>query len=82
MNLYCFPFAGGSTLFFNDWIKYFDPSIKIISVELAGRGTRISEPFYDNFEQLINDIFSYINKEKEYAFFGHSNGSKNCIFFM
>lgn len=48
-------------------------------VELAGRGKRINEPFYGDWQELLEDIFPVIKQEithAPYAFFGHSMGAQ------
>lgn len=77
-RLFCLPHAGGSSLMiYNKWKKFFASSIDIIPVELAGRGRRINEPHYNDFQDAVNDIYSKIKDllDLPYAFFGHSLGS-------
>lgn len=80
MKLFCFPYAGGSSAVFNQWKNYISPNIEIIAIELAGRGKRIHEPHYKDFNAVIDDVFSLIIDEikgnDDYAFFGHSMGAK------
>lgn len=78
IKLFCLPHAGGFAMYYNQWKRYVDKSIKIIPVELTGRGRRIKEPFYNNFNEAVSDLFNEINMEldgSEFAFFGHSMGS-------
>lgn len=78
IKLFCFPYAGGSAQVYNKWDKTLHPNIELVLVELAGRGRRIDEPFYDNFEELIDDIFNQIKSDilsHSYALFGHSLGA-------
>lgn len=77
-NLFCFPYAGGSTTIFNDWKKYIDNAINLKPIELSGRGKRIHDPHYLTTKECVEDIFSIIKDEintKPYAFFGHSMGA-------
>jgi len=79
MKLFCFPYAGGSSAIFNRWKTYLNPDIEIRAVELAGRGKRIHEAHYHDFNEVIDDVFSLIKDEigdKGYFFFGHSMGAK------
>lgn len=80
MKLFCFPYAGGSSAIFNKWENYIKSDIEIKAIELAGRGKRISEDHYNDFNEVIEDVFSLIIDEiksnDEYAFFGHSMGAK------
>ena len=78
VNVLCFPYAGGSSLIYKKWKQYFDDNIDIIPIELAGRGKRISEKFYNGMDGAIEDIYNIVSpiiEEGDYAFFGHSMGS-------
>jgi surfactin synthase thioesterase subunit len=78
INLLCLPYAGGSSVVYKKWGRYFDESINIIPVELAGRGKRLSENFYKDMESAIDDIYKIsapFIEEGEYALYGHSMGS-------
>jgi medium-chain acyl-[acyl-carrier-protein] hydrolase len=78
VKLFCLPYAGGSSLIFNNWRDYLDGSVVLYPVELTGRGRRISEPLYKNVDGMLDDIFSIIKEELlrgPYAFFGHSMGA-------
>lgn len=79
MKLFCFPYAGGSASVFSKWKPLLPNRIELRAVELAGRGRRIHENFYESFEQLQEDLFQLIEKEillDDYIFFGHSLGAK------
>ena len=81
VKLLCFPYAGGSAVVYNQWEKLLDPSLELVPVELAGRGTRISEPVYESFDEMIDDIFQTIKPQLQtgsYALFGHSLGVVIC----
>ncbi len=78
INLYCFPYAGGSSSIYSKLKHFADKNIKVIPVELAGRGQRISEPLYNNMAEVINDVYNKILSsvgEQPFALFGHSMGS-------
>jgi medium-chain acyl-[acyl-carrier-protein] hydrolase len=78
VKLFCFPYAGGSTQMYHAWTNHLHPKIELIPVELSGRGLRFNEPLYNNFEELIEDVFRQIQydiQETPYAFFGHSLGA-------
>ena len=77
LKLYCFPYAGGSSFFFDKFKLLFTPSIQVIPVELPGRGRRIMEPFYNNWDEVNEDLRSQLSLKDAttpYAFFGHSMG--------
>ncbi len=65
-------------MIYNRWGKYLHSSIKLVPVEFAGRGTRFREPFYESFEEAIEDIYFHIEDrlmEGSFSFLGHSMGS-------
>lgn len=79
MKLFCFPYAGGSSVIFNQWKNCIRSDIEIRAIELAGRGKRIHETHYSDFNEVIEDVFSIIIdeiKSDDYVFFGHSMGAK------
>lgn len=78
MILFCIPYAGGSEVGYYNWKKYLDESIHLRPVLLKGRGQRINEGFYTNFEEAVDEIYSMIKDQidqSEYAIYGHSMGS-------
>ncbi|OAB26490.1 hypothetical protein PMSD_25215 [Paenibacillus macquariensis subsp. defensor] len=77
-TLICLPFAGGSSTWYIRWAKYFDPSIDLETIELAGRGNRLRAPFYETLADAVTDIVHRIPREvfeREYYLFGHSMGN-------
>lgn len=78
VKLFCFPYAGGSTVIFNKWRQYLDTGIELIPIELAGRGKRILEPLYGDVTAAIEDVYEIVSKiinGYPFAFFGHSMGA-------
>lgn len=78
-KLFCLPHAGGTAEIYNRWKKYLHPSIELYPLELAGRGKRFNETFYNSFDDALNDIYKCVENELDYtkyAVFGHSMG---CI---
>ncbi|MGF9821636.1 thioesterase II family protein [Brevibacillus agri] len=78
LNLFCLPYAGAASSIYLKWIKYLNPSINLIPIELAGRGKRLNEPFYTSVEHAVEDIYQRIEShidETPFALFGHSMGS-------
>lgn len=77
--LFCFPYAGGSSAVFSSWKNSISSDIELYPVELAGRGRRITEPMYRNFEELMDDMLNIVEKQistgRNYALFGHSLGA-------
>ena len=78
INLFCFPYAGGSSSIYSKLKHFADKNIKVTPVELAGRGQRISEPLNKNMAEVINDVYDKISTsvgEQPFVLFGHSMGS-------
>lgn len=77
IKLFCIPHAGGSAMIYYKWNKLLRSNFDLYPVELAGRGKRINVPFYDSFQDAVDDIFYLIrhNLKDDYAIFGHSLGS-------
>jgi surfactin synthase thioesterase subunit len=76
--LICLPYAGGSSHFFYKWKRYLNPSVEIFPVEIAGRGRRSKDFFYNSFTEAVADIESIIVpaiQDRPYVLFGHSMGS-------
>lgn len=77
--LFCLPYAGTSASVYTKWKEFIDSSIRIVPVELAGKGKRFREKQYNTFLDAADDIFniisSQIEKNNSYALFGHSLGA-------
>lgn len=77
IKLFCFPYAGGSAVIYNQWKQYLDPEIELIPIELAGRGKRIQESLYTDVPAAIEDVYGIVSKMingAPFALFGHSMG--------
>ncbi|WP_103125315.1 thioesterase II family protein [Nostoc cycadae] len=76
LRLFCFPYAGGSSLLFRSWADYLPPFIEVCAIELPGRGRQIKLPLCNNMDVLVDAIASIIHPylDKPFAFFGHSMG--------
>ena len=81
IRLFCVPYAGGSALVYKPWIADFQrQGIELIPLEMKGRGSRITESFYADFEEakedLLQMIYQYLEEsDHPFAFLGHSMGS-------
>ena len=60
MRLFCFTYAGGNAAFFDLLESNLNESIEVIKLEYAGHSTRNRERFYDNFEELAQDMYKII----------------------
>jgi medium-chain acyl-[acyl-carrier-protein] hydrolase len=78
LQLYCFPYAGGSAMAYRHWADYLHPRVELRLIELSGRGKRIHEPLYADREEMIEDLLRRIRPgiiQGGYALFGHSMGA-------
>jgi surfactin synthase thioesterase subunit len=79
MNLICLPFAGGSSYSYFGLKKNLSPKIKMITPELPGRGSRLSEPLVASLPKLMSDTYSQllplIKSGEQYSIYGHSMGT-------
>ena len=72
------PHAGGMASSYFEFTKFADSLVDFRFVELAGRGTRIGESLYNDFEEAACDIFNQnidLFQEGNYVLLGHSMGS-------
>ena len=78
IRLLMFPYAGGSGLYYSHWSKYLDNHIKMIPIELPGRGLRFKEPLCDDMNETIEHIWDSVKVEivqGKYALFGYCVGT-------
>jgi medium-chain acyl-[acyl-carrier-protein] hydrolase len=78
ITLFCLPYAGGSAAVFSSWGRYVASEIKLVPIELAGRGKRIHDALYPDLPAMVEDVFTMVRKEatqSPYAIFGHSMGA-------
>ncbi|QNU67643.1 thioesterase [Ruminiclostridium herbifermentans] len=78
IKLFCLPHAGGSAAIYYKWKKYIDSNIEVTPLELAGRGRRISESFYESILSAVDGMYNTIKpiiRDCDYAFYGHSMGT-------
>lgn len=76
MRLFCFPYAGGSSLLFGKWKNILPKQIEVCPVELPGRFSQMQIPPFTCMEPLVSAIATSIlpSLDKPFAFFGHSMG--------
>ena len=76
LRLFCFPYAGGSSMIFRRWLDKLPATIEICPIELPGRGSKIKLAPLNRLEPIVKalalQIQSYL--DKPFAFFGHSMG--------
>lgn len=77
LRLFCFPYAGGSTLAFRNWQNLLPTEIEVCPIELPGRGSRFHETPHTNLTDLIEalgpGLLPYL--DRPFALFGHSMGA-------
>ena len=78
--MFCFTYAGGTKVFFDDIEKDLT-GVNLISFDYAGHGERHKEPFYDTFDELADDMFREVKDRlyNDYALFGYSMGSITSV---
>jgi len=78
MKLICFPYAGATSAIFMKWKEQLG-EIKIVSIDLPGRGRRVAEPLCNTIQEMVDDMeaqmLALINQEESYAVYGHSMGT-------
>lgn len=79
IQLFCLPYAGGTTEIFHEFSSYFNKNIEVIALEYAGHGSRRKEAYYENFQLMVEDMAELMNQqmklECEIVLFGYSMGS-------
>ncbi len=79
IQLFCLPYAGGTASFFDELAEKLAGTAETYAFEYAGHGTRLSEPFYEDFTQLAQDAAAFINARLEddsvFLLFGYSMGT-------
>jgi surfactin synthase thioesterase subunit len=84
--MFCLPYAGGTARAYHRWRRHFPPELEVIPIEIAGRGTRASEPFSGSIHELADDLARQIldrmprsadshESADDYVLFGHSMGA-------
>lgn len=76
LRLFCFPYAGASSIIFRPGAGSLPANIELCPVELPGRGTQIKSPPFTCMEALVSGIAPMLLPylDKPFAFFGHSMG--------
>ena len=77
VNLLCLPNAGASAMMYLGWRARLPAWIKLVPVELPGRGRRIGEACVEDFDTLAAQLCrEHAGAMREpYALFGHSMGA-------
>lgn len=79
IQLFILPYAGGSIASFKKLTDLLDPRVEVITVEYAGRGTRLKDALATSFDEMFEDAVNYCtsrrNQDIPYAVLGYSMGS-------
>src|SRR5579872_4769208 len=77
LRLYCFPYAGGTSMIYRNWQSSLPDCVEVCPVHLPGRGGRHHEPPYTNLSPLVEAVGAALlpHLGKPFAFFGHSMGA-------
>lgn len=78
LNLFFFPYAGASASVYERWTSLLPSSIRLVTVELPGRGRRFGEPLLTSIEEMVENVQHLLIPHLgcgPYALFGHSLGS-------
>lgn len=80
IKVFCFPYAGASASLYFPWKALIPEQIELMPMELAGRGERLDEPHYCNFNQAVEDMYRRIlpHINTPYILFGHCMGAVLC----
>ena len=78
MRLICLPHAGGGASSFHPLAALLPRDIEMLTVQLPGRESRLSEPPFRRMAPLVDaltDAIAPLLDDKPYALFGHSMGA-------
>ena len=79
MNIFCFPYAGGSSFMYSELKQKLSGVHKVIPMEYPGHGMRMDEELCDCVDRAIDDMFEQIKKKDNgspFILLGYSLGSK------
>ncbi|WP_289391597.1 thioesterase domain-containing protein [uncultured Phocaeicola sp.] len=78
IKLFCLPYAGGSSTMFMKWKTKLSSRIELTPIELSGRGSRINEECFNNFDCMMDDIVDNVVRKldqgTQFSLLGHSMG--------
>jgi len=77
LDLFCLPCAGASATMYLRWRRLLPAWIRVLPLELPGRGSRLGEPFVEDFQALVKLLCEeiYLRAPGRWAIFGHSMGA-------
>lgn len=77
MNIFCLPFAGASRYSYKGFESNAPEGVRVIPIELPGRGSRNREDLLFDIEGVVEDVFGQVKDhlKEPYVIYGHSMGS-------
>jgi surfactin synthase thioesterase subunit len=77
LNLLCLPYAGGSASMYRLWPTHVPPWLRVVALELPGRGARLREGALAHWPALLDTLAHDARPwlDRPYALFGHSMGA-------
>lgn len=77
LQIFCFPYAGGSAMVYRDWARGLPAGCKVTAIQLPGRGPRMREPPATLLPQIIEELAPALlpHLDAPFVFFGHSMGA-------
>lgn len=77
LDLFCLPYAGGSSAVFRDWDRMVPEWLSVRPIEYPGRGARLIEPRIEEPDALVAQLRDHLapHLQRPWAIFGHSLGA-------
>jgi len=77
LRLFAFPYAGGTSAIYRNWVRELSPEIELWTVDLPGRERRITERPLPSVAALVSGLATGLREhlDEPFAFFGHSLGT-------
>ncbi|HSP80352.1 MAG TPA: thioesterase domain-containing protein, partial [Myxococcaceae bacterium] len=81
LRLFCFPFAGGSTVAFTGWEAALPAGVELCAVQLPGRDRRFLEPAIRQLPAMLDALEPALAPllDKPFVFFGYSMGTRIAL---
>ena len=74
LRVFCFPYAGGNSSVFSDWLAALPPAIELWAATYPGRIPRFNEASIASMPLLIEALLHALPLDKPFVLFGHSLG--------
>ncbi|MBF8780482.1 thioesterase [Pseudomonas fulva] len=77
LNLLCLPYSGASAMVYRRWRRKLPAWLRVVPVELPGRGARLGEPLQTDMHGLARQLADEQRRATQapYAVLGHSLGA-------